>query len=408
MTIARFRERVGLVYKPMPMYAYGTGTNPTWYWQNRPISAITASHEKCWDETHPGPPYKTGGPLNLWRFEFSSPIFGGLDVQSRVPPNVVTYWWKGSWWVQPLSETDFPLTGWGTTWGDATSAGPVGWDKFKPAKPGVDLGVALAELRETFGSLVKRAKIFKAGRVQNPAKTLLESNFGWIPLANDIEKAIHTFRNLDNMIDRIRKMNGRWEHRGGTVSKEKESWETETGPRVNPVLQSGFYTSAGLSSPYVPNAKIKWEYESVTWFEGMFKYYIPNIHSEEWESTARRKLMGLTLNASTLWELLPYSWLADWISNAGSVFSNMDPGLAENLVCQYAFVMRRSTLTATMTQEHKFRAPYTGPVTTNSHVITHKWERKHRVKATPFGFGLNIGSFSPKQIAIMAALGLSR
>lgn len=414
MTIRRFRQREGLTYMPSVMSQFAVGKSPTtWYDAAAvPSAAISSNVEKCFDELHPGPPYKTGGPLDLWKFQFSSPIFGAFNIRSSRIPTLSTKWYKGRWFRNPLPETSFPLSGWKTNWDDVSSFGPQGWNKFRPIRPGASLGTALAELRETWSSLMKRAIDFKQGYkywIQNPAKTLLESNFGWIPLANDIEDAINTFRNVDAMIDRIRKMNGRWEHRGGVVAKMEESWETTGNSHIAPILATSFYTAAGQSSPYIPPCTIKWKYESKVWFEGMFKYYIPNIDTKEWESTARRKLLGLELTPSTLWELIPYSWLADWVSNAGDMFANMDDGLAENLVCKYAYVMRHSIVTAELNQRHIFMAPYPDGVRyDNSHTIIHTWERKQRVQATPFGFGLDAGSFTPKQIAIMAALGLSR
>jgi len=38
------------------------------------------------------------------------------------------------------------------------------------------------------------------------------------------------------------------------------------------------------------------------------------------ERLAMRSLLGLTLDHSTLWEAMPWSWLIDWGSNVGSYF----------------------------------------------------------------------------------------
>lgn len=415
MTIPRHRTRT--LGSFVPEYRqYYRNLCGTWMRGSKwPPSAYSASYEMCDDALHQGPPYKEVGPLGLWKFSCSPPYLGSYHHFSHTLKDCTknSYEYKGDWYCPP------PTTAYSSSifghwndpdWGDAEPYGAVGWNKFKPAKPGADLGVSLAEMRDVWSTIKKRVQSFKNLSVQrpitNPGANFLEANFGWLPLINDVKKAIKQYQSLDDTIDRIRKQNGQWEHRGGIVNKANESW-TETKPigtSISPIFVAPFFVNDPLASQTYQKQT---EYSSVTWFSASFKYFIPNINSQKWADGARRKLMGLNLNPSLVWELVPWSWLVDWLSNAGDVFSNMDNPLAENLVAARACVMRHTTFTVSHSGVLRFEAPYgtrqSVPIASFS-----KWERKHRVAASPFGFGLAWDSFSPKQIAIAAALGLSR
>lgn len=415
----RFRSRTsGSVsqQRSYSYYSYCTGPRygPTW-----PANPLATFHEVCWDELHSGPPYKTGGPLNLWRMSIGNPWGSDYKSDFNTYSNCLYNPYRGTGHfgvIPPYTDPSFWPYWLDDDWGNASSYGAAGWNKYRPAQPAVELGQDIAELRDTFRDLFKRARSFKDlydGRRKlptNPASNFLEWNFGWQPLIRDIEKSIKQYQTLDETIDRIKRMNGRWDHRGGPVDSQNESEATTyTGnaalARCVPLGTSTFPTSL-LNRCTVTDTM---QYTSKAWFEGSFRYYIPDINTPEWADKARRKLMGLNVNPALVWELVPWSWLADWISNAGDVFSNMDNGLAENLVAAYAYIMRTTTCTFSRNASIVI-ATLANPLKEASltHAISTKFERKHRVAASPFGFGIDFGSFSPKQIAIMAALGLSR
>lgn len=417
----RFRERTsGGIIEPRVTYTYRTYCNPFKNGTIWPSSSFALATEHCYDETHPGPPYRTGGPFNHWSFSCSDPTGPEYTMRSNSKDcSKCLNYYKGTVYMPPPVTTPTGFSMWeDDSWGNAESYGAQGWNKFKPAKPGVELNQDIAELKQTWSSLMNRARSFKdiySGRRKsptNPAGNLLDWAYGWAPLLDDVEKAIKQYQTLDETIDRIRKQNGQWEHRGGTVNKQSEVWQSDsTGwPFVGLNLNSTFWNKLkGATNLSTFSYQCTYEYHSHAWFEGSFKYYIPNIDTPEWADKARRKLFGLNINPALLWELIPWSWLVDWISNTGDVFSNLDSGIAENLVAAYAYVMRTTTYSMTNSATVTFLT-CADPVmlTTITQSSSSKITRKHRVAATPFGFGVDLGSFSPKQIAIMAALGLSR
>jgi hypothetical protein len=91
----------------------------------------------------------------------------------------------------------------------------------------------------------------------------------------------------------------------------------------------------------------------------------------------------------------------------GDIMSNISMLLTDGLVMKYGFVMEHSSVTRTYSisglrlRRGYGSQPYTG------------WQRfstesKLRRRATPYGFGLSDEDFSPRQWAILVALGLSK
>lgn len=117
-------------------------------------------------------------------------------------------------------------------------------------------------------------------------------------------------------------------------------------------------------------------------------------------------LLGTRLTPSVLWELAPWSWLTDWFWNVGDIISNASSLSDDGLVLRYGYLMRhtlafnRYTISSGVTLQGGLK---TGPIT-----ATFTRETKERVKATPYGFGLDPASFSAGRWAILGALGLTK
>jgi hypothetical protein len=122
---------------------------------------------------------------------------------------------------------------------------------------------------------------------------------------------------------------------------------------------------------------------------------------------------------------MPYSWLIDWFSNVGDVVSNMSMNAVDNLVTNYSFVMRRESWeqSASVITWHEKRDDFGGSPPSKSssslgswwkahrgsYSSTERWEIKSRVGGgNPFGLDVSLPSLSGRQLAILAALGISR
>jgi len=116
------------------------------------------------------------------------------------------------------------------------------------------------------------------------------------------------------------------------------------------------------------------------------------------------KVLGANLTPETLWNLAPWSWATDWFANTGDVISNITSWSADGLVMQYGYMMENSIVTDTYTRELSGLNNNTVDV----QPVTLVTETKVRRKANPFGFGIDWEGLSPIQLAIAAAIGISR
>lgn len=139
-------------------------------------------------------------------------------------------------------------------------------------------------------------------------------------------------------------------------------------------------------------------------------YYLPGVNAtSNFGDTAEavikaKKLLGLTLTPDTVWNLMPWSWAVDWMSNVGDNINNWSNMAIDGQVLAYGYMME--------TTIHKYTYTWIGETRLRSSVqppsITLSTTTKVRIKATPYGFGADWDGFSPRQLATIAALGLSR
>jgi hypothetical protein len=117
------------------------------------------------------------------------------------------------------------------------------------------------------------------------------------------------------------------------------------------------------------------------------------------------QLLGSRITPETLWNLTPWSWLVDWVFNIGDVLSNLSAFSNDGLVMRRGYVMRHENLTHDYTLTGiRFMNGY------NPGMIYQRFstETKIRRSASPYGFSASWPDFSPRQLAILAALGITR
>jgi hypothetical protein len=144
------------------------------------------------------------------------------------------------------------------------------------------------------------------------------------------------------------------------------------------------------------------------WFSGAFTYHLA-LGGDSFSKMVRaqseaKKLLGFSLTPDTLWNLAPWSWAVDWFTNTGDVIENITSMAVDGMVLKYGYVMEHTIVRDTYT--FVGHPGLVGNPRPND--ITMVTETKKRRKATPFGFGLTWDGFSPRQLAIIAALGITK
>jgi hypothetical protein len=130
--------------------------------------------------------------------------------------------------------------------------------------------------------------------------------------------------------------------------------------------------------------------------------------STDWLSNIKRgeqimhHLYGTRVDPSSLWELAPWTWLADYFSNAGDIANNLARFSQDHLVAKYAYIMQKITQDKDYTWSGLSKA---GPAVTTSCRLTAV--SKQRTRANPYGLAFN-SALTSNQANIITALGFSR
>lgn len=354
----------------------------------------------CDDETHPRRfgHYQTGGPLSIRKVNFTtSPVTlsgKGDNGTRRWQIDGVYYpkicWHAGLGVNENLPESHMSYT---------ESLGPSAYNRFKPNKPSVSLSVSIAELRDLPAMLH-----YKSYQHLNAGKHFLSAQFGWIPFVKDIISMYETYRDIDKVITRITRNNGKWMKRSGTFEDVNHqitydgpptggNWGFFPGPRTDMIdmYRSGY---TGVETHAIRS-----------WFTGKFKHYVEGIDSRLLEPQFKRnfirKLYGFSLTPSDLYQAMPWSWLIDYFSNLGDVIDNINAGVVDT-VAKDAWVMSSRITRVTQTS---YAAVYGYPEI--SGVATLEHVSKARNVCNPFGLSLSSSELSGRQLAVLAALGIS-
>lgn len=394
-------EGAGYILKnSLPWYqssVYG-GTPYVYTWPNKDI---LWEGNTCADQVHKGPPYREGGPLSIWKqtLNIGEPV--PFDVRYRTRYH---YW--GDFRLMPAWVDTPPPVGWREDWGDGTGYGAEAWNKFKPGKPGAALGQFIAEMRDVPRLLQLRHKNFR-----DIGNNYLNYQFGWRPFLKDLQDFFNVTKKVHARMRYLRNNNGKWIRREGAVRASEESTDYETTNGVYPILVSAFYdTDIVPTWPVMPAAQVTVKKTEDVWFSGLFKFWIPNIEDPLFRLRQIPKMYGLSLSPALLYELIPYSWLADWWGNMGDIMSNISSAnAADNLVAKYAYVMTHTRESREITSGFNI---YTDPIARTVQNVSisgmQSWERKHRVSANPYGFNIEWPDLSATQMAVLGALGVSR
>jgi len=301
--------------------------------------------------------------------------------------------------------------------------GATGWKRARPGNPIANLGQTIVEAREvkrlapwsifrgSFRGIPRRA-YNHLSKLKNYGGAYLAYNFGWKPLIDDLRKAYQLTYDIDDRLAKLRRYNGR------NSKRSRKLRDTTSSTEVVSTTNNAFDY---LLTPPLSGSRRGRTIRTVTteivdkmWFEGQFRYYVPDIGTLQWDRRARRALFGLDITPSLLWEVMPWSWLIDWFSNVGDVISNMSFNAVDHVVANYAYVMHTEEVNVTTRVQTFWDAYSSTPSTVNysgghtEAVHTSRDVRKSRLRANPFGFGITNDGLSAYQSSILAALAVQR
>jgi hypothetical protein len=296
-----------------------------------------------------------------------------------------------------------------TSTSELKALGRFAISRTTPTTSEVDLSSTLGEiLSEGLPSMIGMS-LYGRGSPGNPrglAEENLNYQFGVKPLISDVTKAVDAFRRSKQIWDRYVANAGKVLKRRYDFPSKVEVTRTTDSSLPAPLGNQSLY-EGGFSFPRT----IVRTTTRRRWFVGHYRYAIPTDPFER-NLSQWNKLYGAIPDVETLWNLAPWSWAADWITDIGTSVSNFSALQADGLVLLGGYMMEY-----TSTKDEVYLGPVRYASTFSAagknpppsyFTQTFFAERKRRVVASPYGFDVDWDGFSPTQLGILASLGITR
>lgn len=248
----------------------------------------------------------------------------------------------------------------------------------------------------------KRAQILKQA-----GSEFLNVGFGWLPLVNDVKSLSHGVVNFDQLMQK-------YENQSGKPHRAHYEFPPETNVTENVSdnqrILIGFGEGLGFSHDTGERGQVLARLVTTRRrsFSGSFTYYLPTDYESRRGTKAHiasaKKILGVELTPETLWNLAPWTWAADWVSNAGDVVHNASAFASNGLVMHYGYMTERTS--SVLTVQHV--GPTGSSLVGNVPPMSFHRETHRRIRANPYGFGVSWDGLSTFQQAVLVSLGLSR
>nr|UJQ85830.1 MAG: hypothetical protein 1 [Leviviridae sp.] len=290
---------------------------------------------------------------------------------------------------------------------DLDALGTTAISRVEPTRSHADVAVALGELyRDGIPAAIGASLLKRKGlNRQNIGGEYLNVEFGWKPFVSDLKKLAAAAKEAESIMAQYQRDSGKWVRRRYSFPTERQT--TVTTQAGVPVKHAGI--TLNMWNEYKGTLQVTRSIERKTWFSGAFSYHTDvgdraKSKLVEYAQMAD-KLYGLELTPETVWNLAPWSWAVDWVTNVGDLIHNVSAFVQDGLIMQYGYIMRETTQETNHYMYGLNSRPDNKPKSTTQRDV---YTVKQRRRATPFGFGLEVGDFTPRQWAIIAALGMSR
>ncbi len=272
-----------------------------------------------------------------------------------------------------------------------------------PLQPLVGISQTLAELKREGLPRVRSLASFRNYTPRKAGEDYLTWQFGFRPVIQDIYALADS---LDSADKRWRNLvNG-----AGKLQRRRFDFPVETSSKTEAVVNGGtiypliqFPLASGESSTLYRDRK------TVTkrTFTAAYVYHLPAGSTSTIAAVRKvqqlRTQYGLNVDPQLLWELTPWSWLIDWLVPIGDFIQSVSSLFLGNTALAWAYISEHTVITDVYSRPGAILADGRGAGTAK--VVT---DYKRRIPASPFGFGLNWLDLSPKQLSILAAIGITR
>lgn len=451
----RFRERME---PPPPLYKVVAGRLLKKKFSDNSIATTTVKTVDCvaspskiertWDTKNPGPPFYSGGPFQKVTIDFPQFDIQGSGTyrsnQSYTDLNPGYYLEYQGGFTNPEFTSDINSIGSylsaGVDFG-AKNLVPAYdsycsqvYAKLRPQIEQAGIGVALAELRDlprmlkttsngfhiiwgslggSPGAFNSRNPLLASMRPKSVADHYLNIQFGWVPFLKDLSDLDRVLSNSRMYMERVERNNNTWVRRVRTIDHQESVTRITGGaysgcePIVDPFLARLVTNNYGTGRAHYT---LDEEVFTRVWAAGQFKFYrpefdrsLPSSNTAWGEMQRLRTLLGARITPSVVYKATPWTWLADWFSNVGNTVQRLSDAGEDQVASRYMYLMH-----------HKLRRlVLRSTIHFHSGDVTMTWSRNIDVKQrgeapSPYNFCLDWSHLTPKQLTILAALGITR
>jgi hypothetical protein len=203
---------------------------------------------------------------------------------------------------------------------------PVNWNYWKtkalanmnPNAPVVDTPLFIFEFKD-FPQMLKNLGDILGKRMKPDAIPggYLAYSFGWKPLVADLLALFDIQKSISDRLAYLKRL-----EYGGHIRRSLG------GGIVQHSIQANGYSAVSSGTMTAVKADIELLEEQKVWFTANAKLLdpLPLLLSEQ-QNLSTDIVLGLNVDPSTLWNMIPWSWLIDYFSNIGDVMLAYRGGL---------------------------------------------------------------------------------
>lgn len=194
-----------------------------------------------------------------------------------------------------------------------------------PSRPYVDVPVDVFDVRAGI------QRIHDAGRslISRFGGNMVEQQFLVRPMVSDIVKLLNTHEQVDRRVQEVRRLAGPKGFRRTIQIGVYSATETNTS-----VLQSErVFVTRSLTRNTVCTVSCHTRWRAASSFDFASPEGLRNVRA-----MALHAVQGATIDFSTLWEIMPWSWALDWFGNMGTYLRatrNIIPALLTDVCPMY-------------------------------------------------------------------------
>jgi hypothetical protein len=178
--------------------------------------------------------------------------------------------------------------------------------RTNPSRPYVDVPVELLQIGELFHLIQKRSQDL----IREFGRENLRYQFGIKPVVEDVVKMFNFQDQVDRRVKEVERLK--------TQKGLRRTVTVGMGSLASDVLwtqqSNGMFLSTRARGNTVRTKRVHCRWTPTA---DLSKMYTPT----EMRRLIQRCVLGLTIDFSTVWELIPWSWLIDWGTNVGSYLS---------------------------------------------------------------------------------------